>query len=282
MASILFADYITMQKSGEIGETEEIINEHGVSVTRIIVFTDQEVSDLRNATTQIIQMFHENRRKGEFNETDLEEVVMFGTIGCIGSYFTSIDVSDDFKVVNSNEFGKLFTSYNNFTPFNNIMSEAFVGPIIRLFESMCKHKKMSGRVIFRGHVKSFIGKKPMLSNKIKNELGWHYDYSALTTCAIEILNDLATTGILMFAKNGYKGECSGYWGDNQRQIKPIKKTIMSVNYSHNTALLFDHKRGTHIHCPAVIKVKTQKPKEIYVRTVIQVVLYDKEWMTNKN
>jgi len=271
-----------MQKSSEIGETEEIANEHGVSVTRIKVFTDQEVSDLRNATTRIIQMFHENRRKREFTQTELDEVVMFGAIGCIGSHFTSIDVSDDFKIVNPNEFGKLFTSYNNFTPFNNVMREAFVGPIIRLFELMCKHKKMSGRVIFRGHVKSFIGKKPMLSNKIKNTLGWHYDYSALTTCAMEILNDLATTGILMFAKNGYRGECSGYWGDNQRQAKPIKDTIMSVNYSHNTALLFDHKRGTQIHCPDVIKVKTQTPKEVYVRTVIQVVLYDEEWMANKN
>jgi hypothetical protein len=218
--------------------------------------------------------------------TDMDEVVMFGSLGYVHSNFAYIDVSDEFKVVDPNAFSRLFVSFDNyycnFMPYDGVMREAFTGPIIRLFEALCKHKKMSGRVIFRGHVKSFIGKKPILRKKLKNLLGWHYDYSAKTTCAMEILNDLAESGTLLFAKNGYKGECSGFHGDSRRQVAPIKQTIMPVKYSHDTALIFDHKRGTQIHCPDVVSISPSNPQKTYARMVIQIVLYDSEWMYGKN
>jgi hypothetical protein len=258
----------------------KLTNVHGVTVRKIRdLFGPNEFECMK---TFLLDITNPCRKRCPSSE-NLKEILLFGNTtdyNCGASFYASTTVSDEYKVVDHDEFAKLIITYGAddlcFKDNRDKILNVFLKPFIQMIERLCKHNRKSGTIKFRASVKLFIGNY----GTTKHSLGWHYDFGAKSTITVELINDFADIGSLMFAKNRYEN-CTGKYGCNTKEIDVMDDTIMTVNYEPNCGIMFDGQRGAQIHKPADVEVPKIQTGESNMRAVMQIVLYDDEWMKPK-
>jgi len=295
-------------------ECEQITTTYGVAVTKLLnIFIIEEFRQIQINLSSILEQFI-SQHKTDLECQKLIEIMVFGNKGRMWNdlsdtqyidCFDAIDISTDHKIIDHAKFTKLLIAKNlngNFIPYETELHETLSKPIIHVIELLAKQKRLVGTKRFRTNVKVFIH-WPKNNEEINKEykLKWHYDDSAETTVAIELLNELTETsnvhssqsvfhhvnddtGKLLFANNRHTGKCIGSIHAKggsiitKKFMRPITESIVSVDYPKNGALMFDGKQGKQLHCPSNIIISKELADKVLIRVLLQVVLYDDEWM----
>ncbi len=214
-----------------------------------------------------------------------QERIMLNNFNDAHSYFTSVDFGIDHKLTSPENFHNKITCGNEeqFVFRNKKRLLLIASDILRIaVERFAQEQKLTGKYRLRYQMKAFFNQVyiPLPQSRAINlVLNFHYDYCAFASLVIPLMNDFTedAPGELLFAKNGYRGECSGNRGDNTRQVKPIKKTILKAPYPQDGGLMFEGMRGKQIHSPIPVIIPSNK-KGIFAKVLIQIVCFDEEWM----
>ena len=280
---------IKERKKSENMFVEKVTNgyndERAVVVYRIHEFlTTDEISRSKATLKPIIDKY----KLATNGRYELKETPMFGDDNL------SVCIPSDYKITNSRSIKNELEAYNSsefdFRNYQKELRDAFTQIIIRMIETICQIKQVSGKLTFRVCLKSFVGANKTWETELKNPLGWHYDFFGKTTMALELANDISECGTLEFSSNchgkpifgsGKKTEAKEhtYRGNNpfnNLTAQPLEESIISVNYPKNGAILFDGYRGHQIHRP-IGNITDHNVSKTYCRAVLQVVLTDDEW-----
>lgn len=189
------------------------------------------------------------------------------------SQFKIVTFSKKHKIVDLKAFESLFPQDPLYAILKDIIEIAV--------ERFAEEEKLEGDHRLRIHFKAFVLNHSDSYPEEKEEslsLGWHYDFCGKSTLSIPLLSDFSQSlGSLLFARNEFKGKCSGKHGDNCAQAKPIENTITSISYPVNGGLLFPGNQGRQIHKPCTVTFPPHTTGTL-TRCLLQIVLFDKDWM----
>lgn len=277
---------------GPLTETVSLAVDGGSEIKYTVVkqiFPEKILGDTKEELRRIVDRWKGSleRSREDVNEERCERLILQDQNNHIHN-FTKFNFGADHELLFPETFSKKF--YNTIdevfpsdaTKRLVLLSRSIIQVAIEYF---AQEQKLIGKHRLRIQLKAFFYQVATPSSEPKTykfNLKWHYDYCGKVSLVIPLMNEFTndTPGDIMFARNGYEGKCSGYKGSNVSQAIPLEKTIIKVPYPKDGGLMFEGMRGAQIHSPSPITILAGKTG-IFAKVLLQIVLYDNEWMSRK-